>query len=109
VGKTKFTTFGPRTRKILEKSPSAPPLEKILLTPMVPTYRCTNRTSTLQPLTCHVVDFLNARPYLGNETLIGDVVSSESDEESTRNPNDVSTSLCAYLSKYRIPTHSNIM
>jgi len=28
------------------------------------------RTSrpTLQPLTCNVVDFLNARPYLGSET-----------------------------------------
>jgi len=26
------------------------------------------RTSTLQLFTCHVVDFLNARPYLGYET-----------------------------------------
>jgi len=62
-------------------------------------------------LTCNVVDFFNAKPYLGceTETLIRDMVCSESDEESTRNPNDVSKPLCAYLSKYRVPTHSNIM
>jgi len=42
-------------------------------------------------LTCHAVDFMNARPYLGYETktMIRDMVCSESDEESLRNPNDV--------------------
>jgi len=52
----------------------------------VPTYRCTNKKSTLQSLTCHVVDLLNARPYLGydTETLIRDIVCSESDEKSKR-------------------------
>jgi len=49
------------------------------------------RTSPLQPLTCHVVDFLNARPYLGCESkrLIRNMACSESDEESVRNPNTV--------------------
>jgi len=44
------------------------------------------KTSTLQPLTCHVVDFLNARLHLGydTETLIRDMVCSESDEISKR-------------------------
>jgi len=62
-------------------------------------------------LTWHVVDFLNVRPYLGFETdtLIRDMVCSQSEEESTRNPNGVSISLCAYLSKERVPTRSNIM
>jgi len=45
----------------------------------------------------------------GTETLIREMVCSESDEESMRNPNDVSVSLCAYLSKYSVPTHSNVM
>jgi len=55
--------------------------------------------------------FFNARPYLGYETeiLIRDMVCSESEEESVRNPNDVSISPCAYLRKYRVPTHSNVM
>jgi len=62
-------------------------------------------------LICHVVGVLNARPYLGyeTETLIRDIVCSESDVESVRNPNDVPTSPCAYLRKYRVPTHSNTM
>jgi len=53
---------------------------------------------------------LNARPYLGyeTETLIRDMVCSESDEESMRYPNDVSISPCAYLRKFRVPTHSNV-
>ena len=52
-------------------------------------------TSILQPLTCHVIDFSHARPYLGyeTETLIRVVVCSEWDEESVRNPNDVSISI----------------
>ena len=37
------------------------------------------------------------------------MVCSEWDEKSVRNPNDVLTSPCAYLRKYREPTHSNIM
>jgi len=54
---------------------------------------------------------LNARPYLGYETeiLIREMVCSESEEESMRNPNDVSISPCAYLRKYRVLTHSNVM
>jgi len=69
------------------------------------------RIITLQPLTCHIIYFLNARPYLGYETenLIRDIICSESDEESVRNPNNVSISPCAYLRKYRVPTHSNVM
>ena len=57
------------------------------------------RISTLQPLTCHIIYFFNARPYLGFETeiLIRDMVCSDSDEESARNPNNVSISPCAYL------------
>jgi len=45
---------------------------------------------------------LNARPYLGYETeiLIRDMVCSESDEKSVRNPNDFSFSPCAYLRMY---------
>ena len=45
----------------------------------------------IQPLKCHGVDFLNARPYFGYEikTMIRDMFCSESDEESVRNPNDV--------------------
>jgi len=52
----------------------------------------------LQPLTCHVVDYFNARPCIGNETetLIRVMVYTESDEESVRNPNDVSISPCAF-------------
>jgi len=51
-------------------------------------------------LTCRAVDFLNARPFLSyeTETLIRDMVFSESDEESMTNPKNVSISLCAYLS-----------
>jgi len=69
------------------------------------------RITTLQPLTCHIIYFLNARPYLGYETeiLIREMVCSESEEESMRNPNDVSISPCAYLRKYRVLTHSNVM
>ena len=69
------------------------------------------RISTLQPLTCHTIYFLNARLYLGYQTeiLIRDMVCSESDEESVRNPNDASISRCAYLRKYRVSTHSNVM
>jgi len=69
------------------------------------------RTRALQSLTCHIVDFLHASPYLGHETetSIKDMVRSESDEESMRNPYDVSISLRAYSSKYRVPNHSNIM
>jgi len=54
---------------------------------------------------------LNARPYLGYETeiLIRGMVCSESDEKSVRNPNNVSISPYAYLRKYRVPTHSNVM
>jgi len=54
---------------------------------------------------------LNARPYLGYETgiLSRDMVCSESDEKSVRNPNNVSISPYAYLRKYRVPTHSNVM
>ena len=50
------------------------------------------RISTLEALTCHIIDFLNARPYLGYETkiLMRDMICSESDEESVRDPNDVS-------------------
>jgi len=46
----------------------------------------------LQLLTSHVVEFFNARPYLGYETesLIKVMICSESDEESVRNPNDAS-------------------
>jgi len=57
----------------------------------------TTRNSTLQPLTCHAVDFFNARLYLDyeTETLIRDMVYSESDEVSVTNPNDVSIALCA--------------
>ena len=46
------------------------------------------RASTLQPLTCRAVGFLNARPFLSyeTETLIRDMVFSESDEESMTNP-----------------------
>jgi len=53
------------------------------------------RTSILQPLTGHVVDFSNARPYFGceTETLIRNMVCSESDDESARNPNYVSISV----------------
>jgi len=74
-------------------------LASLFLYIVVPT-----RISTLQPLTCHIIYFLNARPYLGYETeiLLGDMVCSESDEESMRNPNDVSISPCAYLRKYRV-------
>jgi len=69
------------------------------------------RISTLQPLTCHIIYFLNARPYVGYEieNLIRDIICSESDEESVRNLNNVSISPCAYLRKYRVPTHSNVM
>jgi len=51
----------------------------------------TTCTSMIQPLKCHGVDFLNARPYFGYETktMIRDMFCSESDEESVRNPNDV--------------------
>jgi len=37
------------------------------------------------------------------------MVCSESDEESTRNSNDVSISLCAYLSKYRVQTNNIVV
>jgi len=52
----------------------------------------------LQPLTCHVVNYFNARPYIGNETetCIRVMVCAESDEKSVRNPNDVSISPCAF-------------
>ena len=52
----------------------------------------------LQPLTCYVVDYFNARPYTGNETetCIRVMVCTESDEESVRNPNDVSISPCTF-------------
>jgi len=43
------------------------------------------------------------------ETLNKGMVCFESNEESMRNPNDVSILLCACLSKYREPTHSNLM
>jgi len=62
------------------------------------------RTSIHQPSTCDVVDFFNTRPHLGyeTETLIRDMVCSESDEESMRNLNDVSISPCAYFMKVQV-------
>jgi len=55
--------------------------------------------------------FFECKTLLGYETenLIRDIICSESDEESVRNPNNVSISPCAYLRKYRVPTHSNVM
>jgi len=85
--------------------------QSFVFTKSVPTYRCTkkNKYSTTVDMTHNL--FLNARLYLGYETEISirDMVCSESDEESVINPNDVSISLCAYLRKYRVPTHSNVM
>jgi len=63
----------------------------------------------LQLFTCHVVNFFNATPNLGyeTETLMRDMACFESDEESIRNPNDVSISVCAC--KCRVLAHSNTM
>jgi len=41
--------------------------------------------------------------------MISDVICSTSEAESMRNPSNVSISLCAYLSRYMVPSHSNIM
>ena len=98
-----FWRFGENLSKLLD-SPLF--LASLFQNVVAPT-----RISTLQPLTCHAIYFLNARPYSGYETeiLIRDMVCFESDEESVRNINDVSISPCAFLRKYRVPTHSNVM
>jgi len=76
----------------------------------VPTYRCANKSKHATTLGMSCRPSWYGRHYLGYEidTLIRHMVCSESDEESTRNSNDVSISLCAYLSKYRVQTNSNI-